>query len=279
VPLPAWLDDGPVDATVAAVSMLDAGLRSGIGVFETLRAHGTATLAADRHLARLVDGARALDIEVDPARVSDALARTLAAPRDVAEVAVRITVTAGPVSEGSWPPVPVGTPTLMLTLHPAPPLPLPAVSAVTVPAQRWPADLKATSYLASVLAQRAAQQQGADTAVLVDGAQLLETAEGSLLALLDGTLVTPPVDGRILAGVTTGLALEEAAGLGVPARSAPLRAEDLARADVTLVTSAVSGIRTLHHLDGRPLRGSGVAGEPLHPLVSALRDALEARRV
>jgi branched-chain amino acid aminotransferase len=284
VTLPAWLGTGPVvldgtDRLAGDVSALvmDAGLRSGWGVFETLRAHGTATLAADRHLARLADGAERLGIEPDLVLARNALERTLAAPRDVHEVVVRMTLTAGPVAADGWPAVPLGRPTLAVTLHPAPPLPLDAVDAVTVAARRWPADVKTTSYVASILAVAEARRAGAGMAVLVDGEELLETAEGNLVAVVDGVLVTPPADGRLLPGVTRGLVLEEAQRRGVPVREGPLRHVDVARAEVVAVTSAVAGLRTLRSLDGVALAGSG-AGDALHATVVALRDALESRR-
>lgn len=272
--LPAWLDDGPADTDGRGISTLDAGLRSGWGVFETLRAHGTATLGLDRHLTRLATGATRLGITVDLDRVSTALDRTLAAPRGVHEVAVRVTLTAGPVDADTWPSAPLGAPTLIVTLHPAPPLPRPAARALTVSARRWPADVKATSYAASILASREAQAAGADTAVLCDGDELLETAEGNLLAIVDGTLLTPVADGRILAGVTRELTLEAAARLGVPVRTGPLRLRDLLAAEVVLVSSAVSGLRTVARLDDAALHGA----ETPHPVVTALRDALEALR-
>ena len=277
--LPAWIGDGlaPGEGPGPTVDALDAGLRSGIGVFETLRAHGTATLAAERHLVRLADGARRLGIILDAERLRDALRRTLAAPRTVHEVAVRITVTAGPVSAEQWPPQPVGRPTLFITLHPAPTLPLPTVDAVTVPARRWPADLKSTSYLPSVLAQREAVARGADTAVLHDGDELLETAEGNLFAVAGGELRTPPTDGRLLPGVTRALVLEAAERLDVRATVAPLLRADALAADALLVTSAVSGIRTVRTLDGVTI-GSAGSEDTTSALVDALRAALEVLR-
>jgi len=161
-----------------------------------------------------------------------------------------------------------------VTLHPAPPLPRPAARAVTVTARRWPADLKSTSYVASIVATREAQAAGGDTAVLCDGDELLETAEGNLLAVIDGVLVTPEADGRILPGVTRELALEQAAALGIPVRTGPLTATDLEGSELVVVSSAVSGLRTVAQLDGRALRGTDLP----HPVLTALRDALEALR-
>jgi branched-chain amino acid aminotransferase len=271
------------------VSALDVGLRSGVGVFETLRAHGGATLAADRHVARLGHGAARLAIPFDRARVEEALQAVLSAPRALHEVVVRITLTAGPLAASSgWPPAPEGRPTLVVTVHPAPPLPLPPALAVTTRARRWPADVKSTSYVASVLATAEARAAGADLAVLVDGEELLETAEGNLFALIDGTLVTPADDGRLLPGVTRGLVLEAATALGVPTRTGPLRRADLAAADALAVSSSVGGLRTVLSVDGVRPGGTGRVvdhgehgehgdhGE--HAVVLALRDLLEAGR-
>lgn len=257
---------------------LDAGFRSGWGVFETLRAHGTATLALDAHLARLAEGARRLRIPVDLPEVRRVLGDRLAERRAFPDVVVRITLTAGPVDGDAWPAIPTGRPTLAITLHPAPALPLPPVAAACVTAQRWPADIKTTSYVASILATEEARAAGADVAVLVDGDELLETAEGNLLALVDGVLVTPPADGRLLPGVLRGLILEEASRAGFEVREAPLRRDGVRRADVLLVTSAVAEVRTIHTLDDARIAGSGHRSEPLHPLVATLRTRLAARR-
>jgi len=282
--LPAWLGDGPADIASLDVSTLDAGLRSGWGVFETLRAHGTRTLGGHHHVRRLQLGAQALGIPCDRRAVEHALEATLAAPRAVAEVVVRITLTAGALDPASdWPSAPSGRPMLIVTLHPAPPLPLPAAHAVTTGARRWPADVKSTSYVASVLATREARARGAEIAVLCDGDDLLETAEGNLFAVVDGTLCTPADDGRLLAGVTRRLVLEAAAALAVPVRTDGLRRQDAARAESLAVSSSVAGLRTVLTLDGRPtLRAQQQRDDPdgpqggAHedPLIVALRERL-----
>jgi len=278
-PLPAWLDDGPVATELLLVSGLDAGLRSGWGVFETLRAHGRVARAAERHLARLAQGAQRLGIPVEIDRVRRALEATLAAPRDVHEVAVRITLTAGPVAtpdaDAAWPPAPEGRPTLVVTLHPAPRLPLPPARAVTTSARRWPADVKSTSYVASVLASREARAAGAEVAVLVDGEELPATAEGNLFAHIDDVIVTPAADGRLLAGVTRELLLEAAASLGVETRVGPLRRSDVARAQALLVSSSVAGLRSLTSLDDVVIAASGTRwADAAAGLVDRLRSAL-----
>ena len=279
---PAWVDRGLVAPDGASVSVLDMGLRSGWGVFETLRAHGTRTLGASHHVQRLQLGAERLGIPCDQGAVAYALEATLAAPRAVAEVVVRITLTAGTLDAASdWPPAPSGRPMLIVTLHPAPPLPLPAAHAVSTGARRWPADIKSTSYIASVLANREARAKGAEIAVLCDGDDLLETAEGNLFAIIDGTLHTPADDGRLLAGVTRRLVLEAAAALDVPVREDGLHRRDALRAESLVVSSSVAGLRTVLTLDGRLTQraqhddlddSQGEVRE--HAMIVALRDRL-----
>lgn len=282
-PLPAWVDDrllaAGAEAATAVVSAYDTGLRSGLGVFETLRAHGTATLAADRHLDRLGAGARRLGVRFERPEIERALEMVLTAPRPTHEVVVRITLTGGPLDLTSgWPPAPNGRPSLVITLHPAPPLPLPPGRAVTTTARRWPADLKATSYVASLLAASEARAAGADIAVLVDGDELLETAEGNLFAVYGGALVTPPDDGRLLAGVTRSLLLETAVDLGIPWRTEPLRRADVVRSEALALSSSVAGLRTILSLDGSRPGGDTCDTEVEHPVVVALRDRLIASR-
>jgi branched-chain amino acid aminotransferase len=279
-PLPIWIDDRLVSTVDAVVSAYDTALRSGLGVFETLRAHGTRTLAWDRHIDRLGRGAARLSIPFDGAHVGHALRAILEAPRRIEQVVVRITLTAGPLDPvADWPPVPMGRPTLIITLHPAPRLPLPPATAVTSEARRWPADVKSTSYLASLLAAGEARAAGAGIAVLADGDELLETAEGNLFAVTGGMLVTPPDDGRLLPGVTRQLLLEAAPELGIPVRIAPLRRADLPRLETLAASSSVAGLRTILSIDGVTPDGRGHAddhGE--HPVVVALRDRLATAR-
>jgi branched-chain amino acid aminotransferase len=283
VPLPAWVDDrllaAGADAGTAVVSAYDTGLRSGLGVFETLRAHGTATLAVDRHLDRLAAGARRLGIGFERAETERALETVLAAPRPTHEVVVRITLTGGPLDlTSAWPPAATGRPCLVITLHPAPSLPLPPGHAVTTTARRWPADLKTTSYVASLLATGEARAAGADIGVLVDGDELLETAEGNLFAVDEGALVTPPDDGRLLPGVTRSLLIETAADLGIPCRTEPLHRADVVRIEALALSSSVAGLRTILSLDGSRPGGGTCDSETEHPLIVTLRDRLVASR-
>jgi branched-chain amino acid aminotransferase len=252
---PAFVDGRVIPAgQPAMVPAHDAGFRTGWGAFTTLRARGVDAALLERHVTRLADDAAAIGIPIGADDVLVAARSLLAVERGVDQVVVRITVTAGgPVDVDAWPQVAAGHASLVITLHAAPALLAPPVRAITHDARRWPGAVKSTSYLASVLATRDARAAGADVAVLCDGDELLETAEGNLFALLDDDLLTPAADGRLLPGLTRELVVAAAADLGLRVRTAPLRRRDVERARALLVTSSVAGIRTVRTLDGHPL--------------------------
>jgi branched-subunit amino acid aminotransferase/4-amino-4-deoxychorismate lyase len=271
--LPAWIDGRLTTAGAPAVALSDVGLRSGVGVFETLRIEGARILGLAEHLERLCSGAERVLPDTDPAAraslpatITSGLSEVLGVARAGTEVdlVARVTLTGGPlVASANWPPRTASSPTVAITLHVAP------ATALRVAGRRWPADIKSTSYLASVLATREAQTRGADVAVLHDGDELLEGAEGNLLLLRDGGLVTPAADGRILAGVTRSLVLGVARAAGLEVAEGVVRIADVATADALITTSAVQRIRVLSSLDGTSLRGD-------EPTVALLREGLAA---
>jgi len=286
-----WLADRLVPLDDAHVSVLDLGLRSGLGVFETLRADpvgGAAgqlrVLAAAVHRERLLAGALRLGITTEAhltelaTTFDTALTALLDHVSSEAEgdrragdgVVLRCTLSAGlPARADVWPLVAAGSPLLVVTCHPAPELPLAPADAVTVRARRWPADVKTTSYVASLLANREARERGAEVALLCDGDEILESAEGNVFALIDGTLRTPAADGRLLEGVTRGLVLAAAATQGLPVRIGPLRIDELQRAERAFTTSAVQRIRLLRSIDGSVLETAP------HPAITTLGAALQ----
>lgn len=103
-----------------------------------------------------------------------------------------------------------------------------------------------------------------------DGDELLEAGWANLFAVREGTLWTPPADGRILAGMARAAVLEIAAEEGLEAHERPISAPDLLTAEETFLTNSIRGIEPATALDGRPLPGCG-------PLSRRLADALRRR--
>lgn len=99
-----------------------------------------------------------------------------------------------------------------------------------------------------------------------DGA-VLEAGRANVFAVLDGALLTPPADGRILPGTARAATLAIAADLGIAAAERPLSLADLRGADEVFLTSSVRGLRPARRLDGEELR----RGELVQRLAAELR--------
>lgn len=88
---------------------------------------------------------------------------------------------------------------------------------------------------------------------------VLEASRANIFAMRDGVLLTPPLDGRILPGITRARVLEIAAALGIEARETPLRRDDLLAADEAFLTGSVRGIERIACLDGALLMDGELA--------------------
>lgn len=92
-----------------------------------------------------------------------------------------------------------------------------------------------------------------------DGA-ILEAARANVFAVRNDALLTPPLDGRILPGVTRMRVLALGQTLGIECHERPLSRRELLEADEVFLTGSVRGIERVAHLDGVPLHdGDGIA--------------------
>ncbi len=97
---------------------------------------------------------------------------------------------------------------------------------------------------------------------------LLESGRGNVFVVHDGEAATPPLDGRILPGVTRDAVVGILSGLGLTHRSRPVALDELVTATEVFVTSSIGGVRTVATCD---VGGPWAAG----PLTRAVDEALE----
>lgn len=84
----------------------------------------------------------------------------------------------------------------------------------------------------------------------VDGA-VLEASRANVFAARDGTLFTPPVDGRIVPGIARRRTIELAKASGQDVREGQLSLDDLFAADEVFLTNSVRGVEPVRSIDGR----------------------------
>jgi branched-chain amino acid aminotransferase len=232
----------------------DPGLLLGLTVFETLRTYGRAPFRLEAHLDRLEHSAKMLDIVLPP--------RSLIA-REVTENAaedarIRFTVTAGGHRILDVAPIDQGR----------------VCAPVSVDHMRWdvpehlPGAVKHGSRASWIVAAR---RLGVDEVLLVDRhGHILEANRSNVLAVKSGALLTPPLDGRQLVGVTRGALLEAAEEAGLPMRESPLAADDAY--DELYLTSTLKQMAPVVSVRGVRGPGHGPVGRRL---LDALLDLIE----
>lgn len=100
---------------------------------------------------------------------------------------------------------------------------------------------------------------------------VLEAAWANVWIIEGRHAVTPPADGRLLAGITRASVLELAGDLGLASSAEPISLDRLRRADAIFLTSSLR-LATIARLDGHVSRPDGIA------TVSAIRTALQDAR-
>ncbi|HEX6205278.1 MAG TPA: aminotransferase class IV [Solirubrobacterales bacterium] len=103
--------------------------------------------------------------------------------------------------------------------------------------------------------------------LLVDGDEVLEAAWASVFAVRNGAVFTPPLDGRILPGVTRATIVDLACARGFEVSEQVLTLEELRLADEVFLTNSIRGVEVAGAVDGRSLQALG-------PVTAALRDDL-----
>jgi len=105
--------------------------------------------------------------------------------------------------------------------------------------------------------------------LLVDGDEVLEATWANVFAVRRGALFTPPLDGRILPGVTRATVTELARDRGIEAIERPLPLAEMQEADEVFLTNSIRGVEVVDAVDGKALAAPG-------PVTAALRDDLRA---
>ena len=106
------------------------------------------------------------------------------------------------------------------------------------------------------LLDRAAGRRPGTLSLLLDvDGSVLEAARGSVFAVREGSLRTPPTDGRILLSIARRQAIEVATAAGVEVEETRLTRADLLTADEVFLAGSLRGIEPVGALDGRALPG------------------------
>lgn len=268
-----WLNGSLQLVSEAAISPFDHGITVGDGVFETMISYTGVPFAFTRHHQRLERSAAAMGLEVRPLEeLRDASIELLKANELTDQLArIRITLTGGPAPLGSER---GDSPhTTLIAATPTPDLGE-TVDVSVVPYTRNEngalSGLKTTSYGENVVALSFAKERGSGEAIFANTkGELCEGTGSNIFIVSDGQLVTPPLAGGCLAGVTRALTIElsEQEGISVSEKAVPLVA--LHQASEAFLTGTTREVQPIRNVDGMEL--PNVPGEITAKLRAAFR--------
>ena len=271
----AYVNGQYVPHAQAMVGIEDRGYQFADGVYEVCEVRGLRLVDERRHMARLDRSLRELRMAhpMTPKALGIVMRETVRRNR-VRDGIVYVQVTRGEMRR-DFPFPPDGTrPSIVVTARSHDTVKLEkqaadGIAVVTMPDLRWQrVDIKSVALLPNVLAKQAAREQGAKEAWLVDEqGRVTEGASSNAWSVTrDGKLVTRPLSGDILPGITRSVVIDLIAREGLGFEERPFTVEEAYAAREAFVTSASQLVMPVVQIDGRPI-GNGAPGL----IASALR--------
>ena len=243
-----------VEEKEAVISVFDHGFMYGMGCFETFRTYGGQPFLFDAHMDRLEDSLRAVGIAANIDRpAARELIRALIETNGLTEAYIRYAVSAGAGAVG-LPNEDYAAPNTIVYVKPLPPIAdddEPSVRPLQV--LRLPRNtpegerrIKSFHYMNNILGKREITRYpwaaGAEGLFLTADGHVAEGIVSNVFFVVDGRVMTPPLNTGILAGVTRGFVLELLQALGIPAAEETLTLQDAVRAQEVFLTNSIQEI-------------------------------------
>lgn len=270
----------------AKVSVFDSGYILGDGVWEGLRVHGGVIAFLDRHMKRLYEGAKAIDMEMEltPEQLVARLYETIDKNKMTEGGHIRLMVTRGiKATPYQDPRVTITPPTIVIIPEFKSPLKSTldkGLSLFTVHVRRGFPDvqdpkLNSHSKLNCITACIQAAKAGADEALMLDPHGFVATCNSTHFFIVRDGEVWTSSGKYCLGGITRSLVIECARDGGIPVYEKDFSLTDVYGADEAFVTGTFAGLVPVSQVDGRIL-GSGDSAMP-GPVVERLRALYRAR--
>ena len=239
----------------------DPGLLLGWTAFDTLRTYGEVPFRLDAHLDRLLESADRMAIPLPPRAQVEREIRAAISP----DVWIRYTLTGGGrrvIVVGPVDPASLSAPIEGASLEWDPPEFLPGV----------------VKHGSRAAWEVTARRRGVEQVLLISSqGHILESSRANVMAVVDGVICTPPLDGRQLTGVTRTALLEASANAGLPLEERPLLASE--PFDELYLTATVREVAPVVRWDDAPGPGGGPVGDRLRDAFRHLVEAETGERI
>ena len=252
-----WMNGSLQSYEEMGISPFDHGVTVGNGVFETMISFTGHPFAFTRHYERLQRSASVMGLSLRPREelLEASLAVLDANKLGKRRARLRITITGGPAPLGSE----RGNAgeTALVAASPSPEWGETEDVVVVAHSRNENgalAGVKSTSYGENVVALEEARSLGAGEAIFANTrGELCEGTGSNVFLVVEGILLTPPLSGGCLAGVTRALVIElcKREGIAVTERAIPVTT--LQHAEEAFLTSTTREVHSIKSVNGRLL--------------------------
>ena len=250
----------------ATVSVLDSGFILGDGVWEGLRLHAGRLAFLDRHLRRLYDGARAIDMDigVTKAEMTGRIKAVLEANNMRDDVHLRLMVSRGvKLTPYQDPRATVSAPTVVILpeyKEPSDEVYTRGLKLFTVHVRRGRPDvqdprLNTHSKHNCIQACIQAAKAGADEGLMLDPQGFVATCNSTHFFIVRDGEVWTSTGNYCLDGITRRIVLEIAEADGIRVRETNFSLSDVYGAQEAFVTGTFAGLASVGDIDGRTYEG------------------------
>ncbi len=247
----AMIDDRIFPLEEAMISAHDRSVYFGDGVYEAVRLCNGKLFAMDRHMIRLENSLRQMDMlqQTNLTLIRRRIERAID-QADVKEAMVYFQISRGSALR-SHDYNDDFTPLFFLTVRKFESSEPRAITAITHPDWRWKrCDIKSLNLLANIMARHAAVKAGAYEAILVDESNLVtEATSSSVLIIKDNLLKTAPLSANILPGITRAILLEQAGNIGLNVKLKSFSLQEALGADELFITGTGAGVMGIGSLN------------------------------
>ena len=259
----------------AVVSVYDSGFMLGDGVWEGMRLYQGKWAFLDEHIARLFEGAKAIDLDIGmtPAQLIDALEKTRLANEMYDNVHVRMMVTRGVKTRPfQHPALSQSGPTVVILMEHSKPVFHSGIKLATVPHIRGlpmtqDPKLNSHSKLNCILGLIAAEKAGADEALMLDINGFVNTTNACNFFIVKQGEVWTSTGDYCMNGITRKKVIQLCRDSDIPVFEKNYSLVDTYSADEAFLTGTFGAQTSVSEIDGRVI-GNGTTG----PMTERIRE-------
>lgn len=276
-----YIDGGFYGEEDAKISVFDHGLLYGDGVFEGIRTYGGRVFELDSHIDRLYTSAQTIALDIPLAREAlvEAMMETIRR-NDAYDGYIRLVVTRGKGDLGLNPSkCPTATVFCIaggITLYPAEVyqkgFKVRTLATRRNDPQAINPSVKSLNYLNNVLG--ALELRGSEVnegLFLTTSGYVCECTADNFFLVKGRKLMTPATALGALAGITRGVVMRLAAGMGMEVEEGFYTLHDVYNADEAFLTGTAAEVGPVVEVDRRPI-GSGQPGPTTKDIISRFHE-------